>query len=456
MLNLVLTLFIAGMLLLGLRHPFVWVLVYVYIDNLNPQKISWGFLADVPVSLITFILAFGGWLLLDDKKGTRFSVRQLIMLLLLFYCGYTTMGADYPEASLEKWAWVWKALLFAIFLPLTLRTPLRIEATALYMVLSAGAIVISAGMKTVFSGGGGYGNLQSFINDNNGLYEGSTMSMVAIAIIPLILWLSRHGTIFPPDWRVKIFAWALCLACMLVPVGTQTRTGLICIGLLGGLMLRHMKRRFLYLGLAVALGISAYPFLPQAYRDRMSTIGNHTADQSASTRVAVWEWTWDYVKDKPMGGGFNAYLGNKLDMELIKEVTHNGTTTITKEKVFDKSRAYHSAYFEMLGEQGWPGLIMWLLLQGLGLLQLELLWRRMKRSDHPDAERRAELAIALQQGHVVYLFGALFVGIAFQPFVFMLIGLQIALVQQCARDQEKVIKVADRRLAHRLKPLTNS
>jgi hypothetical protein len=33
----------------------------------------------------------------------------------------------------------------------------------------------------------------------------------------------------------------------------------------------------------------------------------------------------------------------------------------------------------------------------------------------------------LQQAQLVYLVGGLFVGIAFQPFVFMLIGLQCAL-----------------------------
>ena len=41
------------------------------------------------------------------------------------------------------------------------------------------------------------------VDNNSGLYEGSTISTVAIALIPLILWLARFGTIFPPDWRVQ-------------------------------------------------------------------------------------------------------------------------------------------------------------------------------------------------------------------------------------------------------------
>src|SRR3546814_6437920 len=62
---------------------------------------------------------------------------------------------------------------------------------------------------------------------NSGLYEGSTISAVAIAIIPIILWFPRFGTIFPPDWRVKTFCYALAFACLLIPIGTSTRTGLL-------------------------------------------------------------------------------------------------------------------------------------------------------------------------------------------------------------------------------------
>ena len=54
---------------------------------------------------------------------------------------------------------MWKALVFAIFLPFTLRTRLRIEAALLFLTLSAAAIIIVGGIKTVLSGGG-YGVAQ--------------------------------------------------------------------------------------------------------------------------------------------------------------------------------------------------------------------------------------------------------------------------------------------------------
>ena len=426
MLDLALTGFVFVLLGLGLRKPFLWVLAYLYIDILTPQRISWGLLASLPISLIAFVLAFAGWALLDDKRDSRFTLRQGLIVALLVYCGLTTLTADYPESAVEKWAWVWKALVFAIFLPLTLRTRLRIEAAALTIVLTVGAIVISGGIKTL-GGGGGYGSLRLFVPDNAGIYEGSTLSTISIAVIPLIWWLARFGTLFKPGKLVTLFALALTFAALLIPIGTQTRTGLLCIALLGVLSLRAVKRRFLYLGLAGVVALAAIPFLPESYTQRMSTIENHQSDQSASTRVAVWEWTWEYAKHNPFGGGFDAYLGNNLRVETVKAVGTGNNVTYQTEYHIEKARAYHSAYFEMLGEQGYPGFLLWAWVQVLGIWQMERLRARWKDRTGPGENWQAPLANALQLAQLIYFVGALFIGIAFQPVMFMLIGLQCGL-----------------------------
>ena len=72
----------------------------------------------------------------------------------------------------------------------------------LFLTLSAAAIIIVGGIKTALSGGG-YGVLNLMVDNNSGLYESSIISTVAIALIPIILWFARFGTIFPSDWRVK-------------------------------------------------------------------------------------------------------------------------------------------------------------------------------------------------------------------------------------------------------------
>ncbi|MGN6498331.1 MAG: DUF5935 domain-containing protein [Tsuneonella sp.] len=439
MIDLALFAFVTALLAVGLRRPFVWVLAYLYIDALQPQDIGWTLMPKIPVSLIAFCAAFGGWLLADSKHGARFTLRQGILVALLLYCAFTTANADFPVAALSKWTWVWKALVFAIFLPLTLTTRLRIEAVVLTMVLSAGAIVIDGGIKTAM-GGGGYGTLALFVNDNNGMYESSTIATVAIAIIPLALWLAKHGTIFPPDWRVKCFVAALIFASLLMPVGTEARTGLLCIGVLGLLMLRDVKRRFVYLGGALALGLIAVPFLPQSWYSRMETLETHDEDTSASTRVAVWRWTMDYASDHPLGGGFDAYRGNSFTYRLPVVTGDGNTTSVEVENHTDMARAYHSAVFEMLGEQGYPGLFLWLWLHALGLWQMERIRRRWKARQAPGETWQAPLAGALQFAQIIYLVGSLFQGIAYQPFVLMLLGVQMGLWSYCKRTDSQARK----------------
>lgn len=427
--------YIALIMLMAFKRPFLFTLVYAYVDIVSPQRLSYFLLNSIPLSLILFVLAFLGFMIGDDKKDVRVSPRWVLLLVLLAYCGYTTTVAAEPVAALEKWSWVWKALVFASFLPLTLRTKLRIEATILTMVLCASALIVTGGIKTA-AGGGGYGSLVILIDDNSGLFEGSIISCVAITIIPLILWLAKHGTVFKPDWKVRIYAAALIFACLLIPVGTQARTGIVCIAVLGILLLRYARHRMLYLGAVALVGLAAIPFLPSAFTQRADTIKNYKADESASTRIAVWAWTWEYVKEHPMGGGFDVYRQNRIRYDI--ERTDNPEEPVPVDaqgptQVVDQGRAFHSSYFEMLGEQGFPGLIMWLIIHFGGVWRMEVIARMYRKRERPDEAWVAPLATALQNSQIIYLVGSLFVGIAFQTFFYMLIALQISLDTYLAR-----------------------
>jgi probable O-glycosylation ligase (exosortase A-associated) len=428
--------FLLALIGLGLKRPFLLVLAYAYVDIVAPQRLSYYLLNAVPVSMIMAGLAVAGWLIADDKRGLRFTGRQGLMLLLVLYAGATTWYADFHVEALGKWEWVWKAMVWAIFLPLTLRTKLRIEAYLLFVTLSAAAIIIVGGIKTAVSGGG-YGALNLMVDNNSGLYEGSTISTVAIALIPVILWLARYGTVFPSDWRVRLFAYSLIFACLLIPVGTSARTGLICMAALAVLMLRDVRNRIGYVALIAAGLAVAVPMLPERFTDRMNTIQTYKADASASTRLAVWKWTWNYAGENPLGGGFEAYKQNKLRMDLVSTQQAGTVDVVRTSVVEDKARAYHSGYFEMLGEQGFPGLFLFLAIHGIGLIRMEVLRRRYRKAEGEEAWI-APLATALQNAQLIYLVGAAFVGMAWQPLIYMLLGVQIGLdVLLLARRREE-------------------
>lgn len=429
--------YIAGLMLLAFKRPFLFTLIYAYLDIVSPQRLSYFLLNSIPLSLIVFGLAFSSFFLIEDKKNVRFAPRIAMIAILIIYCGATTIGAEEAVAATEKWSWVWKALLFAAFLPLTLHTRLRIEALALTMVICASTLIVTGGIKTL-AGGGGYGVLVILINNNSGLFEGSTISCVAIAIIPLILWFMQHGTIIKPDWKVKFYGIALIGACLLIPVGTQARTGIICIAILAMLLLRYARYRFLYLGAAALLGLAAIPFLPSSFTQRADTIKNYKTDESASTRIQVWSWTWEYVKEHPTGGGFEIYRQNRIRYKIpitnLEEIAMDGRTS---KDIVDQGRAFHSSYFEMLGEQGFPGLLLWLLINLGGIWRMEMVQRIYRKRNRDDEKWVSPLATALQNGQIIYMIGSLFVGIAFQPFIFMLVGLQIGLDTYLKRRREE-------------------
>ncbi|WP_114952407.1 putative O-glycosylation ligase, exosortase A system-associated [Sphingosinicella terrae] len=430
--------FLAALLALGLKRPFLFVLAYLYVDIVSPQRLSYFLLNSIPISMIMAALALGTWFFMDRKKDFSIAPRQWMMLMLLGYCALTTFHADMPVEALTKWDWAWKALAFAIFLPLTLHSKLRVEAALLFMTLSAGLIIIVGGIKTALSGGG-YGVLNLMVDNNSGLYEGSIISTFAIALIPIILWFARFGTIFPPDWRVKTFCAGLVFACLLMPVGTQARTGLVCIAVLAVLMLRDVKRRILYMAGAGLLGLAAIPFLPQSFTDRMGTIQGYQADQSANTRLAVWGWTLEYVQTRPFGGGFEAYLQNRIQVRTVDEQAMGEVQMVSARTEADEGRAWHSAYFEMLGEQGYPGLLLFLIIHGGGLMRMEML-RRRYRDREGDMAWVAPLATALQHFQIVYLIGSLFVATAFQPFIWMAVAVQIGFDRVVARRERASLR----------------
>ena len=137
------------------------------------------------------------------------------------------------------------------------------------------------------------------------------------------------------------------------------------------------------------------------------------------------------------GAVTEAYRGNRLSVDLVDAAASGNTEAIETRTIEDKGRAYHSSYFEMLGEQGWPGLALWLLLHLLGVWQMEKVYRRYRRNREDDDAWIAPLASALQQAQIVYLVGSGFVGIAFQPFCYMIVALQCGLWSWVKRRERR-------------------
>lgn len=60
------------------------------------------------------------------------------------------------------------------------------------------------------------------------------------------------------------------------------------------------------------------------------------------------------MKERPFGGGFEAYIQNRMSVQTVSGSTSGPVERVSATTSVEQGRAWHSAYFEVLGEQGFP------------------------------------------------------------------------------------------------------
>ncbi len=432
--DLILILFIGLFVLASFRRPYFMALGYIWVDFLQPQTLTYWFLNSAPVALIMALGALAFYAFFDKKHIFRISLAQVLILLFALYATINTYGwAVVEDHAFEKWDWVWKGLAFSVFLPFVLTTRRRVEAAAFTMILSLSAITISGGIKTLL-GSGGYGTVSFLVKSNSGLYEGSTLATVSLAFVPITLWLYKHNTIVPRNIITKLATAGIVFAMLLVTVGAEARTGLVAGAILAAMLWLVSKHKVLYAVLMLAAGAAAIPMLPSSFTDRMSTIQTFDEDTSASTRIAVWKWTIDYVADNPLGGGFGVYRINSFDVDVKRRTGDADNMNVSEFTVKENARAFHNSIFEVLGELGYPGLLLYL---SIIMVALKSAWS-LKNARTGDAAGDAwhhDLGQMMVISMLVYLAGSMFVGIAFQPPYYDLLAITIAASHIARRER---------------------
>lgn len=407
---------------LGVLSPFVLVLGYVWVDNFVPQEVSYGLLRGLPVSQVIAMGAIGAYLLLDRRSPPRPNLIMVLTVLMAAWITATNFWAVAPADAWTKWDWAFKNVLLSAFIPFFLRSRVQIEAFIQVYIGAALIHIMPVGIKTMISGGG-YGNSLGILTDSNsGLAESSTLAAVSIMFIPLLLWLRKHSILMPAKLRTPLYT-GLIVVCCAAAVGTYARTALIGFFVVGaGMWIRSRHK----IGFTVLLGIAALAIsvaVSDAWVSRISTIKDPTKESSANTRFLVWRWTLDFVQDNPLGGGFSSYVINR-----IEDVAEDGTVLSVQ-----FGRAFHSIYFEVLGEHGWPGFILFVAIAATALLGLRSIMRRTRKGKAPGLEWCRDLAAALQTATLTLLVCGAFIGIAFQPMYWYLFALAAMLSQYLRR-----------------------
>lgn len=399
---------------LSTSAPFVATLGYVWVDTFRPQEVAYIVLNQIPVAMLMGGIAIGGYLAMDRRSPPRMSKQTALQIALLVWINLTMIWAQVPSAAWDKWDWAFKTLAFATFIPLVIRSRVQIEAFAQTYVFSLAANFVPFGLKTLISGGG-YGSNLGLAQGNTGLAEGGLLSTVCLMAVPLALYLAKHSQLIPRLRFMPLAYWFVAALAVVTAIGTYERSaivGLVVLGIYLWTRSRHKVGFGIVAGIVVCLLVYS---TSSAWNERVSTIGNYEKENSAYTRVMVWKWTVEFTATHPFGGGFQTYLIDHIELPAM------GGQPASEQF----GRAFHSIYFEMLGEQGYPGLIIFLLITGITFIQLRRLAKRARV--YPELEWVAGLSDALQSGLAVFMTSGAFVGIAFQPMYWYFIAMSISL-----------------------------
>ena len=161
------------------------------------------------------------------------------------------------------------------------------------------------------------------------------------------------------------------------------------------LWIKSRKKAITAIYLAVAVAILG-AVMPQAWYDRMNTIETYGKDASALGRINAWHTAFNVAKDRVAGGGF----------EMFQAPTFRQYAP----EPFNVHDA-HSIYFEVMGEHGFIGIGLFLLLGIFSWFRAQQIISACKKD--PDRKWASDLAAMIQVSLVGYATGGAFLGLAY-------------------------------------------
>jgi probable O-glycosylation ligase (exosortase A-associated) len=286
---------------------------------------------------------------------------------------------------------------------MVINTHRRIDMLVWVIALSLGFYGVKGGIFTMTSGGGHHvrGPNGTFIGGNN------EIGLALIMTIPLI----RYLYLCQKRWWVKRGLGAAIILTLIAILGTQSRGAFLGLGAMLFFMIIKSRKRTMFLvvmALAIPLALSV---MPQSWYDRMDSIRNYEQDASAQGRIRAWTFAIDTAVRRPLGGGYEVFAG-RTDA--------------------------HSIYFEILGEHGFGGLFLFLL---LGLFTWRSAsWTIRKVRDFPELAWCGDLSRMMQVSLVGYASAGAFLGLAYFDLVYHLVAIVVVtkvLVQKSVAEERQ-------------------
>ncbi|HEY9867859.1 MAG TPA: putative O-glycosylation ligase, exosortase A system-associated, partial [Candidatus Obscuribacterales bacterium] len=262
---------------------------------------------------------------------------------------------------------------------------------------------IKGGIFTITTGGAYHvrGPDGSFIGGDN------EIGLALIMTIPLLRYIQLTA---PYTWLRTGMSLAILLTAVAV-VGSQSRGALVGLVAMGVFLWLKTRNKVFTSLLGIVAVFMVVNIMPQSWFDRISSIKTYEQDASATGRINSWHMAFNLAKDHPLvGGGFETFRKPTFAMYAPNPGD-----------VHDS----HSIYFEVLGEHGFVGFAIFLLLGWATWRSASWVIRTAKK----DPERRwmADLAAMIQVSLVGYASAGAFLGLAYFDLYYTLIAVVVVL-----------------------------
>lgn len=393
----------------SMARPYIGILLWSWISYMNPHRLTWGIAYNFPAAQAIGVGTLLGFLFTKDKVRLPMERETILLLFLWTVFAVTTLFAFVPGSAIPQLQQVSKILLMTLVTMMLVNSRQKLRLFLLTIALSIGFFGFKGGLFGLRTGGGGrvYGPPGSALEDNN------DFALAMVMVLPILFYLARE---MPRRW-LRYLLRATAVLSIVAVVFTYSRGGFVGLAVVAAAALFKSKKKALaILTLTVAVFVGS-TLLPQEWISRMETIGD-TTEGSAAGRINAWHFAWNFASAQfPLAGGFGAFTP-----ELFIRYAPDPS---------DFHDA-HSIYFEMLGEQGFIGLTLFLALLLSTMFTLQGLSLRHRHI--PATRWIAGYADMLQLCLLAYISSGAFLGRAYFDLTYHLIASAIILKTLARRE----------------------
>jgi len=377
------------------------------------QNWLYGIGLSLRFNLFFSLITVFGYIFMKNKPP--FKVTGLFVLVVIF-CIHSYFGVALYAIYDGMWDQLWvfvKTIIFFIFSVLLLRKREHFEAILFFLVLALCFFGLMEGIKVILSGGGHIiVGMQGSLGDNNKVALGLNMT------IPLILYLMGESN----NKNLKLILIGTAFLCVMAIIGTNSRGGFIGLLFMGGYFWWvNGKKISIIFGASIIL-VVVLSVMPNSWFQRMDTIESADKVSTLTSRVTFWKINLLAAIDHPFVGlGFNA-TASKL---VWQDYAHNldSINFIIETPIPKKGFVAHSIYFEVLGNQGFVGLLLF-----LGILFLTIMRINNLKSKHYEkGSWQVNLLNAIKISILTFCVGGAALSAAYFELLYFLISIVICL-----------------------------